>query len=144
PLLASTGIARGLNLLYGEGYGKSFWSRLNQAVLHQAMDNLRARGIVLPTFYYVTMELRRMNRQSRASQHVSEAYLAAEQLLRYAVLTEKRSQQISLSQAIEEGACVMFYLPTALHSAASTAIASLAAWCVFVEASMRFDEGKSP
>jgi hypothetical protein len=38
----------------------------------------------------------------------------------------------------------MFYLPTALHSAAATAIASLAAWCVFVEASMRCDEGKTP
>ncbi|MCA9262341.1 MAG: TraM recognition domain-containing protein [Planctomycetales bacterium] len=138
---ATMGTSQGMRLEYGEGYGRSFWSRLSGADINKAFDQLTAKGIVLPSFNDLCEELRLIAARSGRRQQVSEAYLAAEQLRRYAVLTERRERELWLGKAIEEGAVVYFYLPTAHHGAAARAIASLAAWCTTVEASYRVEKG---
>jgi len=139
--VAANGLAQGLRLEMGEGYGRTFWSRLSGAELNQAFDNLRAAGIELPSFEQLTLELRRLAETSRSRQHVSEAYLAADQILRYQALRERRTQELYLGRAIEESAVVVFYLPTAHHGGAARAVGSLAGWCTSVDAAYRYEHG---
>lgn len=139
--VAVAGLAQGLRLEHGEGYGKTFWSRLSTRDIAQAFNHLAAAGIPLPTFQQLAEELSRMAESARSAQQTSEAYLAAEQLLRFQSLSGQRPQQLYLGNAIEEGAVVVLYLPAAHHVGAARAVASLAAWCTTVEASFRFEQG---
>lgn len=143
PQVAAAGISQGLRLEHGEGYGRTFWSRLSTSDINRALDSLTSAGAQLPSFEQLASELKRQGEKSKRQQ-VSEAYLAAEQLLRYSTLTEQRSQQLYLGQAIEESAVVYAYLPTAHFGGAARAVASLLGWCTTVEAADRVERGKEP
>ncbi|MAT67962.1 MAG: hypothetical protein CMJ58_00380 [Planctomycetaceae bacterium] len=143
PMLASAGVAQGLSLIHGEGPRK-YWSRQNQSTVDEAFDNLRLAGLKLPSFAELAGELKRMGKDSGSAQYVSEAYLAAEPLLRFSALTKRHAVQLDLARAFEEGAVVYGYLPTARRSEASRAVASLLAYSVMVQAAHRTNLGLEP
>ncbi|QDV74552.1 hypothetical protein [Botrimarina mediterranea] len=139
--VASSGVATGLELLHGSGYGRSFYGRLNQREVDSAFDNLIAAKGRLPSFPELVRELSRMGEASRNAKHVSEAFLAAERLLRYDALTGKRPRKLDLGQAIDEGAVIYFYLPTALREEASRSVASMLMRAVMAQCEHRCEEG---
>ncbi len=83
----------------------------------------------------------RMGEATKSSQHVSEAYLAAEHLLRFGSLTENRPVRLNIGEAIESSAVVVFHIPSALRGEAARAVASMALWAVMVEAAHRTERG---
>lgn len=139
--VASSGVASGLELLHGSGFGRSFFGRLNQREIDAAFDNLMSDSDTLPTFTEVVRELSRLGEATRNAKHVSEAFLAAERLLRYDALTGKRTRKLDLGRAIDESALIYFYLPVALREEASRSVASMAIRSVMAECEHRSEEG---
>jgi|GEM_PF-3759418 len=142
--VAASGVASGLSLLHGEGYGRKFWGRLNQNTINEAFDALAMPAAQLPSFQQLVEELKRLARKARTSQNVSEAFLAADQLLRYSSLTQTKETVLNLGGAIEDSAVVVFHIPTALRGEASRAVASLLVWSVMVQAAHRSEQGLDP
>ena len=138
---AANGIAQGLALSHPDGYGRSFWSRLNASEINLAFDNLLAQGNSVPSFADFTNELCELAKASRNRSQISESYLAAQQLLRYSAIATRREKELFLGRAIDQSAVVAFHLPTAHHGAAAKAVASLASWCTTVEAYHRTAKG---
>lgn len=139
--IAASGIASGLSLLHGDGFGRSFFGRLNQREIDSAFDNLATKHSRLPTFSELVRELCRLGEATRNAKHVSEAFLAAERLLRYDALTGCRPKRLDLGRAIEESAVIVFHLPTALREEASRAVASMLIRAVMAEAAHRSEQG---
>lgn len=135
------GIQCGLRLQHGDGYPTTFWSRKAAAEINKAFDSLRHAGCLLPSFPQFANELR-INAEADRGKQISEAHLAADELLRYRFLYEDNRRQLFLSKAIEESALVYFYLPTALDGGAARSLAALASWSTTVEAALRENEGK--
>ncbi|MCA9136279.1 MAG: TraM recognition domain-containing protein [Planctomycetales bacterium] len=142
-LAATNGIAQGLRLEYGEGFGRTFFARLSAAEINQAFENLLIAGNRTPTFLDLADELREIAKQTRSRNQISEAFLAADQLVRYRAISELRAKQLYLSEVIEQGGVAVFYLPAAHAGGAARAIASLASWCTTVEAALRVEKGLS-
>lgn len=143
PRAAASGISMSMKLEHAEGYGRTFWSRLSVADINKALDNLAAAGNTLPSFKEFGAELKRIAESKRGNQ-TSEAHLAADQLLRYPAITQKRDNELYLSKAFDEGAVVVFHVPTSPDGGAAKAIASMATWCSTIEAGYRTATGKEP
>ena len=141
--LATSGVTSGLSLLHGEGYGRKFWGRINYKAITEAFDTLNARLGRLPKFPELVEELVRQGKSQRNTQQVSEAYLAAEHLLRFDTLTGKGSHQLDIGQAIDEAGVVVFHIPSALRGEAARAVGMMAIWSILVEAAHRTALGKS-
>lgn len=139
PVIASNAIALGLNLIYSEGYGRTFWGRFNLSDVNEAFDRLFERGLTRPTFRDLIHELKLVAKARRRRGDVSEAVLAADQLsrLEHFRVSPDPAMQLSIASVIEEGAIAYFWLPTALYGATARAMASLASWCVMVEMAQR-------
>lgn len=135
--MAMSGTASGLQLLNGEGYGRKFWGRINYKAITEAFDVLLARLGRLPSFPELVRELVKQGKAQRNSQYVSEAYLAAEHLLRFDALTGKGSRRLDIGEAIEQAGVVVFHIPSALRGEAARAVASMALWSVLVQAAHR-------
>ena len=141
-LIASNAVGSGLNLIYSEGYGRSFWGRYNVADINDALDRLASRGIISATFKQLTEELKQIAKARGAQKQTSEAVLAADQLHRVHYFGEAPTpdKQLNLRQAIRNGDIVYFWCPTALYGWAARAIATLASWCVMVEMAQLDDD----
>ena len=138
--LATSGITQGLKLVHQDAT-KAYWSKLNKSVVNEAFDGLRIGSSELPCFVELTAELKRMGKGT--GQYISEAYLAADQLMRFSALTGTNRVVLNLAQAIEEGAVIVFHLPTILHGDEARAVASLLVWAVMCETADRTNSGKS-
>jgi hypothetical protein len=86
-------------------------------------------------------QLRLNDAESRNKNHVSEAYLAAEELSRYSRVLSIRESQLFLGQAIGEGALVYFWCPAGQDGGPAKSIVAAANWCTTVEAAVRADSG---
>lgn len=75
-------IAGALNLIYSEGYGRSFFSRLNTAVIASAVERLAHKGTEV-SLHGLAKELAKMAREPRRHKEASEALFALDQLLHY-------------------------------------------------------------
>ena len=134
---AANGLATGMKLEHSDGYGRTFYSRLNVAALNSAFDALLAKGNTLPTFAELAKELHEQAAEQKGTS-VSESALALDQILRFSAIKDKRVNELYLGKAIEEDAVVVFHLTP---NPAAKAIATLAHWCTTIEASYRVATG---
>jgi len=141
PKRAVPGIVGALRLANGEGYPQTFWARHSAADINKAVDGLKAMDKWL--FSALAEQLKEIGSESTGSKHVSEAFLAADELCRYTRALELRKKQLFLGEALEQGALVYFYVPSGMHGGAARSIAAAASWCVMVEAALRVDSGAS-
>lgn len=141
--IATSGVASGLSLLHGEGYGRKFWGRINYKAITEAFTSQWKQLGRLPSFPELVQELVRQARAQRNTQQTSEAYLAAEHLLNYDALTGKGAKRLDIGDAIEQAGVVVFHIPSALRGEAAKAVASMAVWSVLVEAAHRTALGKA-
>ena len=138
PKRAVPGLAGALRLSHGEGYPQTFWARHSAADLNHAVDCLKISGNW--SFSSLAKELKEQDGE-KGSKHVSEAYLATDELCRFTKALGLRERQLFLGEAIEEGALVYFYVPSGTHGGAAKSIAAATNWCVMIEAALRVDSG---
>lgn len=145
-IIGANAIASGLQLVHSDGYGRTFWSRFNLADLNEAFDRLREHRITNPTFADIVRELKRIAKERRRSDQVSESVLAAEQLCRieHFGVAPTPKQQLSIADVISTGGIAYFWLPVAQFKAEARAIATLAAWCVMLELAERAEQNLAP
>lgn len=139
----ASGICFGLNLVYGEGYGKSWFGRVNTATIIEALAGLVVRGLHNPGLHDLARELSRMARRLHPGRDASEALYAVDQLLRYTRLDTHPDPEANLDmrRAFEQGEALYFFLPTIFDPQPARAVAALAAWSIALEAARRTDQG---
>ena len=138
----ASAIGSGLNLIYSDGYGRGFWSRVNFSTLLQAGKNLAEKGVLAPELFDYATELSEMASR-RTSKDASEALFALEQLLEFPQLRrcEDPEKRIDFAKVLEDSECVYFMLPTLLESLAARAIGTFAIWALIVECAKRRLDG---
>lgn len=138
-------VAAGLGLVYAEGYGSGYYSRLNLAVITRAVHSLVSKGAEV-SLQCLGEEFRKMARVPSRMKEAAEALFAMEHLLYYPQLTpsDDPEENIDIGRAIERGECIYFYLPTLLEPMTARAIGALVLWSVVVEAVKRKKLGLAP
>jgi hypothetical protein len=131
-----------LSLDYGEGWGKSYFSKHNYSLLLRVVLDFIRAGKLSPRFRELAARIARLARPKRMSD-IPEAQLSAEQLLPYEQLSSGDSPEddIRVRQAIENGQIVYGFLPALLEPPAR-AIGALLLWSYVMEARLLMQAGR--
>lgn len=133
-----------LSLDHAEGFGKSYFSRMNYAVFVRTFTELVTEGFVTPTLRDLAERISHAARRTRLSD-LSEAQLAAEQVLPYEQLSAASDpdRHIDVARCLEDGEVVYGFLPTLMEPPARM-IGALLVWSFVLEAMRRSYAGLPP
>lgn len=138
-------IADALALSHGEGYGRSYFSRVNRRILsrmlHAYGQNIRSfRDLYGETLTPETLG-RKLKFQAKETEDAGELFATLETLSTFDAINETRTElvahQIDMHEVVTNPRVVYFFLQSAIESASVREIGKLALYCLLSAAARR-------